>query len=157
MPGPPTSSAPPSVAMSIASLRATTEDQIEQEGRTLDQRRAELDGVIALRGELVTEAPTASDAKDMQRLLYETLHLRWSTYLKRGENGESAAPFQLAGLEAALASEDESTIKRARSGEAAELKRDENLDDAQKERLAKALKALEAAGSAAQPAPKKGS
>ncbi|MDF1702006.1 MAG: hypothetical protein P1V36_12685, partial [Planctomycetota bacterium] len=73
-----------------------------QKGRTLDQRRAELDGVIGLYRELAGEAPSAGEKREMQRMLYDALHSRWTKWLRTGEGGEDAAPLQLAALQAAV-------------------------------------------------------
>ena len=126
-----------------------------EKGRTRDQRRAELDVVIGLYRELAGEAePTARS--DMQRMLYDALHKRWTEFLKgEGEAAESGAPFQLDALAAAVASEDPSTAKTARDSELQELQKNAALDKEQQDRLAKLVPELAKITDASAPPPPK--
>lgn len=113
-----------------------------QKGRTLDERRAELDAALVLYRALVTEAPTPGQKRDMQRLLYAALHARWTKWLRTGESAESPQAFQLDALEAAVDSGDVDTAARARESEVAALKAAGDLPADVRERLDRLLPRL---------------
>lgn len=128
-------------------------------GHTIEQRRAELDTVIALYGELAEEAAVKNLMtlkKEMQRLRYDALHLRWAPpYLKTGEDAEDPAEFQLAALQAAVESADPDTANSARQAEVSALQKNDKLSKEQSDRLAKLVKALAEITASAAPPEKK--
>ena len=87
--------------------------------------------MIALYGELAEEAAAKSMTtlmKEMQRLRYDALHLRWAPpYLKTGENAEDPVEFQLAALQAAVDSADPDTANSARQAEVSALQKNDKL------------------------------